>query len=191
MEHTFNKISRERNDIEFLEPVIDEPAKNAGRPSKKVNVPYLTEAMSSKRHIPISTLARTLGIHRNTLSKQVKWHGLSKRFDDLSDEELDGFTRSFKAKKPNSGLRYLIGYLRNKGVRVQKWRVMWSLRRVDGLGQVLRRRVAIQRRKYSVPRPNYLWHCDGHHKLIWWGIVIHGFIDGYCRTVHTHLWPPE
>lgn len=147
--------------------------------------------MSSKRHITIATLARTLGIHRHTLSKQMKLHGLSKRFDDLSDEELDGLTRSFKAKKPNSGLRYLIGHLRTKGVRVQKRRVMWSLRRVDGLGQVLRRRVAIRRRKYSVPRPNYLWHCDGHHKLIWWGIVIHGFIDGYCRTVRTHFCLPE
>ncbi|KAL4063011.1 hypothetical protein V8B97DRAFT_1843938, partial [Scleroderma yunnanense] len=30
-----------------------------------------------------------------------------------------------------------------------------------------------------------LWHIDGHHKLIWWGIVIHAFIDGFCQTVHT------
>ncbi|KAF8835009.1 hypothetical protein BDN67DRAFT_913766, partial [Paxillus ammoniavirescens] len=36
---------------------------------------------------------------------------------------------------------------------------------------------------YSVPRSNYLWHIDGHHKLIWWGIVIHGMIDGFCQTV--------
>ncbi|KAJ6457505.1 hypothetical protein C8R47DRAFT_925957, partial [Mycena vitilis] len=60
---------------------------------------------------------------------------------------------------------------------VQKERVRKSLARVDGLGQ-LHRKKKIERRVYSVPRPNYLWHCDGHHKLIWWGIVIHGFIDG-------------
>lgn len=24
---------------------------------------------------------------------------------------------------------------------------------------------------------------DGHHKLIRWGFVIHGIIDGYCQTV--------
>ncbi|KAI0087666.1 hypothetical protein BDY19DRAFT_892184, partial [Irpex rosettiformis] len=29
-------------------------------------------------------------------------------------------------------------------------------------------------------------HCDGHHKLIWWGIVLHGFIDGYCHTVRHY-----
>ncbi|KAG1733230.1 uncharacterized protein EDB91DRAFT_1057653, partial [Suillus paluster] len=35
---------------------------------------------------------------------------------------------------------------------------------------------------YAVPRSNHLWHLDGHHKLILWGIVIDGLIDGYCRT---------
>ncbi|KAF5309236.1 hypothetical protein D9619_012711 [Psilocybe cf. subviscida] len=39
------------------------------------------------------------------------------------------------------------------------------------------------RQKYRVPRPNALWHIDGHHKLIHWGIVIHGIADGYSRTV--------
>lgn len=58
-----------------------------------------------------------------------------------------------------------------------------SLYRMDRLGQTLRNQDVIKRRKYKVPRPNYLWHMDGHHKLIRWGIVIHGIIDGCCRTV--------
>ncbi|KAI5986085.1 hypothetical protein F5J12DRAFT_728872, partial [Pisolithus orientalis] len=32
--------------------------------------------------------------------------------------------------------------------------------------------------------PNALWHMDGHHKLIQWGIIIHGFINGFCHMVH-------
>ncbi|KAI6114827.1 hypothetical protein EDD16DRAFT_1483344, partial [Pisolithus croceorrhizus] len=36
---------------------------------------------------------------------------------------------------------------------------------------------------YYVKWPNAVWHINGHHKLIRWGIVIHGFIDGFCRTV--------
>ncbi|KAF8800927.1 hypothetical protein BYT27DRAFT_7042469, partial [Phlegmacium glaucopus] len=39
----------------------------------------------------------------------------------------------------------------------------------------------LERRSYQVPRPNALWHIDGHHKLIAWGIVIHGVADGYSR----------
>ena len=54
------------------------------------------------------------------------------------------------------------------------------------------------RRPYSVPGPNSLWHMgllylsecpcvnfflDGHHKLIRWGFVTHGGIDGYSRLI--------
>ncbi|KAL4064716.1 hypothetical protein V8B97DRAFT_1875841, partial [Scleroderma yunnanense] len=39
--------------------------------------------------------------------------------------------------------------------------------------------------KYHIKWPNALWHINGHHKLIQWGIVIHAFIDGFCQMVHT------
>jgi hypothetical protein len=54
---------------------------------------------------------------------------------------------------------------------------------VDRLGQILRTHNTIDRQKYSVPHSNYMWHLDGHHKLIKWGVVIHGIVDGYCHTV--------
>ncbi|KAJ7576111.1 hypothetical protein C8J56DRAFT_800666, partial [Mycena floridula] len=38
-------------------------------------------------------------------------------------------------------------------------------------------------RPYKLSRPNALWHLDSHHKLILWGIIIHGIVDGYSRTV--------
>lgn len=145
------------------------------------------EAMSSKRNITITELAKALGVHKNTLRNEMARLGLSKKFNTISDNNLDLAIKHYKKTKPKSGIRYTIGFLRMHGLKVQRNRVMRSLRRVDGVGQILRRRQAIQRRKYSVPRPNYLWHCDGHHKLIWWGIVIHGFIDGYDRDVSRFL----
>ncbi|KAG1724334.1 uncharacterized protein EDB91DRAFT_1031170, partial [Suillus paluster] len=57
-------------------------------------------------------------------------------------------------------------------------RMRSSMHRVNIIGQMLRRRKVIARWKYAVPRSNHLWHLDGHHKLILWGIVIHGLIDG-------------
>jgi hypothetical protein len=146
-------------------------------------VEYLKEATAANRNIKISTLAAALGVHRHTLRKRMGELGLEKRFDELDDDELDDITQEYKAKKPTSGLRYLRGYYRRCGLRVQKERARYSLKRVDALGQALWTHLAIKCRRYKVPCPNYLWHCDGHHKLIWWGIVIHGFIDGYCRTV--------
>lgn len=147
--------------------------------------------MSSKRNICVQELANTLDVHKDTLRREMKRLGLSKVFDTVSDAHLDQAIKHYKKAKPRSGIRYTIGFLRMHGLRIQRSRVMKSLRRVDGVGQILRRRQAIQRQKYSVPRPNYLWHCDGHHKLIWWGIVIHGFIDGYDRNVLLLFCPWE
>ena len=38
---------------------------------------------------------------------------------------------------------------------------------------------AINCRSYHVPGPNSVWHIDRYHKLIKWGIVVHGAVDGY------------
>ena len=31
--------------------------------------------------------------------------------------------------------------------------------------------------------PHHLWHMDGHHKLIRYGLITHGCIDGNTRAV--------
>jgi hypothetical protein len=148
-----------------------------------VNLDLLREASSNERHIKLTELADLLGIHRNTLYSYMKRHGALRQYSTISNANLDNLIRTFKIQKPESGLRYAIGFLRKQGLRVQRHRVASSMRRVDGLGRVLRERRVVRRRKYLVKRPNSLWHLDGHHKLIRWGIVIHGLIDGYCRTV--------
>ncbi|KAK7027069.1 hypothetical protein R3P38DRAFT_2527204 [Favolaschia claudopus] len=154
-----------------------------GRPAKHIDPDYLKDATAPSRNIKLNDLAAALKVHRHTLRKRMRELGLKKGFDDIGDQDLDAITRKYKAKKPTSGLRYLRGHFRRHGLRIQRERARHSLKRVDALGQALRSHLAINRRRYKVPRPNYLWHCDGHHKLIWWGIVIHGFVDGYCRTI--------
>ncbi|KAG2097404.1 hypothetical protein BD769DRAFT_1304257, partial [Suillus cothurnatus] len=66
-------------------------------------------------------------------------------------------------------------------LRLQQQQIIASIHHVDPLGTVLRQRTMIQQQQYKVSRPNALWHMDGHHKLICWGIVIHGIINGYCH----------
>ncbi|KAK6983886.1 Integrase catalytic domain-containing protein [Favolaschia claudopus] len=153
-----------------------------GRPRKVVEPVWLADAVSSHRRITLQALADALGIHRNTLRNYLKMYRVYNRYSDISDHDLDILTRRFKQIKPSSGLRYLIGFLRTHGLKVQKERVRKSLCRIDGLGQVLRKH-AIARRDYYAPRPNAVWHMDGHHKMIRWGIVIHGIADGYDRMV--------
>ena len=57
--------------------------------------------------------------------------------------------------------------------------------RVDPNGMFLRslNLHVTHRRQYSVPGPLSLWHIDGNHKLVSFGFVIHGCIDGYSRRI--------
>jgi hypothetical protein len=166
---------------------IEEPrlTGQVGQPRKLINAVWLKNAMSAHRNISITALAKALGIHRLTLRRHLGLHGVYRHFSAISDPEIDTLVRHLKTQKPGAGLRYVIGFFRKHGIRIQKRRVRMSLRRTDGLGQALRNHQAINRREYRVPRPNSLWHMDGHHKLIRWGIVVHGIIDGYCRTVSS------
>ncbi|KAJ3890568.1 hypothetical protein GG344DRAFT_49221, partial [Lentinula edodes] len=85
--------------------------------------------------------------------------------------------------KPNSGLRYLMGFLSQHGLRIQRRCAIGSLQRVDRLGRALQKKNLINRQEYKVKRPNALWHGNGYHKLIFWGFVIHAFVDGFSKTV--------
>ena len=69
----------------------------------------------------------------------------------------------------------LSGHLKARCINVRQLQLRESIRRVRGrtpLGP------CIERRSYSVPGPNYLWHVDGNHKLIKYRLVVHGAIDG-------------
>ncbi|KAH7904071.1 hypothetical protein BJ138DRAFT_965297, partial [Hygrophoropsis aurantiaca] len=65
-------------------------------------------------------LASALGMHRNTLRHYLKLYNVYQRFSDISDRDLDVLVEVFKSQKPDSGLRYLVGFLRAHGVRVQR-----------------------------------------------------------------------
>lgn len=176
-------LIREESGIGHVDPVTTVKSGKSGRPRKEIDVEFLQDAMSSQRRISISTLARTLGIDRHVLSRRLKEAGISTKFSALRKSDLDELVKGFRTTKPESGLRYLAGFLRQRGLKIQKRRVTASVKRVDGLGRILRQRHKIKRRTYKVSRPNALWHIDGHHKLILWGFVIHGIIDGCAHVV--------
>lgn len=140
--------------------------------------------MTPSRRLSISRLARLLGVHRHTLRKYLRQYQIDTSFTTLTDNDLDTIVKRFREVRPDSGIRYLVGFLRQKQLRVQSNRVVSSIKRVDPIGHVLHtQRQAIKRREYKVSRPNAVWHIDGHHKLIRWGFVIHGGVDGFDRTV--------
>ena len=110
-------------------------------------------------------------------------------FNRISDDELDDLVQKYHQENLAGGRGYIIGHLRaTHSLRIQRQHVIDSINHIDRLGQEMWPHVGKKRpaRTYTVPRPNALWHIDGHHKLIAWGIVIHGIADGYTRKVCKH-----
>lgn len=129
-------------------------------------------------------VASIIGVSRTTIWRHLTSLGLDLvSFTDISDSQLDDTVKEIQHQYPNVGQIMLEGYLKEKGIKVQRYRIRESNARTDPLRRSLRWHEALTRRSYSVQGANSLWHIDGHHSLIRWRFVIHGGIDGYSRLV--------
>ncbi|KAF9494030.1 hypothetical protein BDN71DRAFT_1393992, partial [Pleurotus eryngii] len=73
-------------------------------------------------------------------------------------------------------------------LQIQKTHISEALQWASGLGQKVKQQTVIKCHAYEISCPNALWHIDGHHKLIYWGIVIFGVVDGYsCMVQYQNL----
>ena len=177
-------LQSERSKVSQIKVVTIQRSGKRGWPQKTISKAFLSEAFKPGRNISISKLASSLRVHRKTLKSYMRQYKITwQPFSTISDPSLDSIVRKYKDKRPNTGIRYLRGYLLHQGIRVQRERITASLSRVDDIAKVILRNKTIKRREYKSARPNALWHVDGHHKLGPWGIVIHGFTDGYDRVV--------
>lgn len=171
--------------VKIINPLQTARTGKRGRPKKTVDPKVLHEAFKNNRHIPKTVLANVLGIDRKTLTARLDELNIDAGFSQITDSQLDEVILEYQQRNPNGGRAYVIGHLRADNLHVQHERVIDSMKQVDRLGQGLRQQVGKKKehKRYHVPRPNTLWHIDGHHKLIQWGIVIHGIADGYSRKV--------
>ena len=166
--------------------VIEESSGKAGRPRKTINPTFLKDALDPGKNITLATIAKVAGVNRKVLRREMKRQDLHRAFSSISDDALDAVVTSYKEEKQHStGRGYVGGHLRQKGLHIQRARLIDSIKRVDPLGEALRSETTkrLDRQTYQVSQPNALWHMDGHHKLIAWGFVIHGCVDGFSRTV--------
>ena len=159
---------------------------NAGRPSYIIKENDLRNYLSIG--FSVTEIASMYGVCRKTISRRSSNYGIQEDFptnSGMADEELDEVVLKILDEFPNSGIRNTKGYLLSKGIKATWDEVRCSLWRVDPAGILNRaiKRKVIQRRVYSVPGPLALWHIDGNHKLIQWGFVVHGGIDGYSRKI--------
>ncbi|KAF5365121.1 hypothetical protein D9757_015508 [Collybiopsis confluens] len=144
-------------------------------------VPEFIQGSSGDHYTTSVPVSQTLAGPANNATHSSRPSDAS-YLSSIDDEALDMEIRRLHMAFPRAGLRMLDGMLRQGGIIVPQDRISLSLYRVDPVKRVFDR-VRLKRRGYSVPGPNSLWHHDGQHGLIRWGVVIHGFIDGFSRLV--------
>ncbi|KAL5537303.1 hypothetical protein ACEPAF_1126 [Sanghuangporus sanghuang] len=93
----------------------------------------------------------------------------ARRVSNVNDEELDGPVRNVLEQHHHQGVAMLRRTLSSMGYVISEWQVRQSLRRLQP-GR-LSACAPVTRRSYTVPGPNALWHHNGQHGLIRWGIV--------------------
>ena len=134
-----------------------------------------------KLKIPISKICQELHVSRPLIYKAIAKYGINyDRYTALYPDELLVAIREIKQNHPNAGEVMVQGHLEAKGIHVQREQIRNAIHHIDPTVSE-RKRPPINRRVYSVPCPNYLWHIDGNHKMIRWGLVIHHGIDGFSR----------
>ena len=109
-----------------------------------------------------------LGVSLRTVRRRMTEYGLSVRssYSDMDDSELEAVVQQLKQDFPTCGYRMMDGLLRQRGIRVPQHRLRQVMQSTDRHGMTIRLADLVQRRRYSVPGPQSLWHIDGNHKLI-------------------------
>uniref|UniRef100_A0A096LYP4 Integrase catalytic domain-containing protein n=2 Tax=Poecilia TaxID=8080 RepID=A0A096LYP4_POEFO len=155
---------------------------HSGRPRYDIQCGQITYCLSLGMNW--ERIAACFGISRRTLYRHRQQLQIGPiTYTEICDELLAGTVREILQTTPNAGERYVIGSLRSRNIRIQRWRVRRCLQLLDPIGRAFRRRHTIRRRIYNVQTPNQLWHIDGNHKLVRWRMVFHGCIDGFSRAI--------
>ena len=110
-------------------------------------------------------------VHHNTIHRFIRRKGMvSQResYTNLPDADLRLMIADINRRFPNSGVREVLAHLRGLTPRIilQRDKCRRLLAEVDPIGTANRWAQGIQRRQYSVPTPNSLWHIDTHHRII-------------------------
>ena len=137
-----------------------ENTNNPGRPRMLVTREQL-ETLHEQCHLRWSDIARSFGMSERTIRRRRHQFGMpveGREFSTIADTQLDELVARILRDTPAVGLRMIMGSLRQRGLTIQRHRVLHSIRRVDPVTSTLRNSRRIIRRSYNVNCPNALWY---------------------------------
>lgn len=170
--------------------IVSQGPGQPGAPRKVIDCAWLTWACSRRN---TSDIARFLDVSRDLVRRTLLDYNLAEPGEDpfirtsdpldpyvtyyqqiystsvavssWTDVELDAAVTRLRILFPKAGIAMLKGSLQSLGHNVPRERIRLSLLRLDPHNRLFERPY-IERRKYWVPGPNYLWHHDGQHGMI-------------------------
>jgi len=159
---------------------------NQGQPALNISAQQIDFLLSLR--LSVRKIARMLGVSQSTVRRRIhlfQIRPVRERYSQLSTAQVDTVVRNVVHAHPHAGIRMVRSYLMADDIRLTEQATRESLNRVNPTGIARRwsRNRCTQRRVYSVPHPNALWHIDGNMRLIRWRFVIHGGIDGHSRLI--------
>ena len=137
-----------------------------GRPRLTVTKEQLEYFIENEFHIP--QVAEMLKISVSTVKRRMREFGVSvrDRYTVIDDPTLSSAIQDIQHSNPNSGYRMVNAILKLQRIVVPIHRVRQLCFLNDPAATMRRWMMTVERRVYSVPGPNSLWHIDGNHKLI-------------------------
>ncbi|SGY89260.1 BQ5605_C131g13369 [Microbotryum silenes-dioicae] len=144
---------------------------------------------SVRTNLGTTQIAKLFGVSRWTIRKAIVDQQVRQPFERtrvrtlLPDAELDRLVMEILDHETSLGEILVGGALRARGIDVPREALRASIQRTRPLRRHVHANHPVMRRRYNVAGPNALWHHDGQHALISFGIVIHGFIDGYSHVL--------
>lgn len=152
-----------------------------GRPSIKFNLDSVHEVINQRYRLRAifthSSFFRSILYRRRRELGQLNWQ-------TFTDDDIDALVLLVNEQHPGSGYRTVAACLKSEGITVTHRHLRASVLRIDPTHRLPTGiRQLPNRIRYFVPSPNSVWHFDGHHKLIRWGFIVHGAIDGFSRRI--------
>ena len=112
-----------------------------GRPRVQISQEKL-QTLQNDAGFRWADIGRILGISERTLRRRRHEFSLSvgvgEEFSDVCNDDLDGYVREILEVTPSAGQRLVEGGLRQRGLRIQRYRVQESIGRVDPVVSTLR-----------------------------------------------------
>ncbi len=154
----------------------------AGRKRKEIDgdkVRYLKDELKFNWR----DIARDIDVSNSTL-EEWRRQNYEQNNNNITEDELNRLAKTFLENDVRRGARSFQAYMwaiKGHHITQKKSRIVCA--RVDPEGTIFRRSTLTPHAVYDFYAPHLRWHIDGHHKLIRWGLVIHGCIDGGSHTI--------